>query len=376
MKNKTIMLATLTYMRAQMLSALLEQKGIKSFMTNINRIKESPGGVNVIVRENDLEMASKVFEDFKYAYGEKKQQAVAHMKSIRKILVPVDFTEHAENAAFYALQIADRLKADIMLLNVYFDPTQSAYAPLETLGYSVNFDKIERDVEQEEEAQLIALTEKLKARLKANSIRGVTVYHDFIKGSATEQILAYCTNYHPGLLVMGTRGKELEGLRSFGSVTAKIIEKAKIPVLAVPKGYNAQNFEIPKRILYATDFRMADYWALSKLASFVKPFGSKIYCVHVDNEIDKQQEVLMHNIREFVTDTLQLHNLECGLLETVDIQLGIEDFIKEREMDVLAMTTHSRNLFNSIFKPSLTKKFLFLTDIPLLVFHASPEKIK
>lgn len=374
MKSKKIItLATLTYMRAQLLSALLERKGIKSFMTNINRMKGAPGGVNVIIQEGDLSAALTIFDDFKNAYGIKKQQATGYMKSIRRILVPVDFTAHAENAAFYALKVAAQFKADILLLHVYFDPSQTTYAPLESFAYSVNFDAINREVEQEVEEHLKALSNKLKEQQKKEQIRGVTVKYDFVKGSATEEILAYCHVYDPGLLVMGTRGKELEGLRSFGSVTAKIIEKAGIPVLAIPKGFDVSHYHAPKKIVYATDFRVGDYWALSKLASFVKPFGAKIYCVHVDLEIEKEQEVLMHKIREFITDTLQIYNLECGLLETVDVQLGLEDFIKERGMEVLAVTTHTRSLFESIFKPSMTKKFLFMTDIPLLVFHADPK---
>ncbi|VAW26818.1 hypothetical protein MNBD_BACTEROID07-282, partial [hydrothermal vent metagenome] len=36
MKNEFITLASLTYMRAQLLSARLEQEGIESFMTNVN----------------------------------------------------------------------------------------------------------------------------------------------------------------------------------------------------------------------------------------------------------------------------------------------------------------------------------------------------
>jgi len=371
-KQKIITLATLTYMRAQLLSAMLEQKGIKNFMTNINRIKEPAEGVNIIINQSDFEEAKKVFEDFKNAYGEKKQVAADYMKTIRRILVPVDFSDYSENAALYALNIAQKFKADILLLHVYFDPAQPAYTPLESFAFSVDFEDINRQTEKVVEENLKELSQKLKEVQKRENIKGVNIKYDMTMGSAKEEILSYCDIYKPGLLVMGTRGKELSGLRSFGSITAKIIEKAKIPVLAIPKGYNSKKFSLPQKVLYATDFRQSDYWALSKLVSFVKPFGAKVYCVHVDLEIDKQHEELMREIRHFITDTLQIYNLECGLLETVDIQLGLESFIKERGMDILAMTTHERNLFEKVFKPSMTKKFLFMTDIPLLIFHSRP----
>ncbi|HFB61553.1 MAG TPA: hypothetical protein ENJ69_01080 [Bacteroidetes bacterium] len=370
MKNEFITLATLTYMRAQLLSARLEQEGIESFMTNVNRIKEGPGGVQVIINTEDAEKAMAVWEDFKRAYGKEKQDAIDFMRIARRILVPFDFTSHAENAALYALTIAAKMKADIQLLNVYFDPGVVPFSQLESFSFTVNFNEVEGEVEQETENNLKNHAEKLKQILKKHKIRGVNIFYDMVKGSATTSILSYIKIYKPGLVIMGTRGSELEGLRSFGSVTAKVMKKARVPVLAVPKDFPAGNFKEPARVLYATDLNRSDYWALSKLASFVKPFGSKIFCVHVSEEIEKTEEVYMHRVKEFITKTLGVEKLECGLLECLDPQLGLEDFIKEKNIDLVVMTTRHHSLIERLYTPSVTKKFLFQTTIPLLVFHA------
>ncbi len=370
MKKEFITLATLTYMRAQLLSARLEQEGIESFMANVNRIKEGPGGVQVIIKAEDAEKAEAVWEDFKQAFGESKQEAVDYMRIARRILVPFDFSAHAENAALYALQIAAKMKADIQLLNVYFDPGVVPFSQLESFSFTINFDDVQQEVEKETDATLQAYAEKLKAILREHKIKGVNVFYDLVKGSATSSILSYIKIYKPGLVIMGTRGSELEGLRSFGSVTAKVIKKARVPVLAVPKDYQAGGFRPPARVLYATDLDPSDYWALSKLASFVRPFGSKIYCVHVSEEIEKSEEVFMHKVRKFITETLGVEHLECGLLECLDPQLGLEDFIKEKQIDMVAMTTRQHSLISRFYTPSVTQKFLFQTSIPLLVFHA------
>jgi len=370
MKNEFITLATLTYMRAQLLSAKLEQEGIESFMANVNRIKEGPGGVQVIINAEDAEKAMAVWETFKRAYGKEKQEAVDFMRIARRILVPFDFTVHAENAALYALGIAAKMKADVQLLNVYFDPGVVPFSQLESLSFAVNFDDVGREIEQETADNLKAYSEKLKKTLRRHKIRGVNVFYDLVKGSVTSTILAYIKLYKPGLVIMGTRGSEVEGFRSFGSVTARVIKKARVPVLAVPKDYSAGRFKTPEKILYATDLDRSDYWALSKLASFVKPFDSKIYCVHVSEEIEKTEEVYMHKVRTFITETLGIDNLECGLLECLDPQLGLEDFIKEKNIDLVTMTTRHHNLISRFYIPSVTQKFLFQTSIPLLVFHA------
>jgi nucleotide-binding universal stress UspA family protein len=374
MKKEFITLATLTYMRAQLLSARLEQEGIESFMTHMNRIKEGPGGVQVIIKAEDAEKAMAVWEDFKQAFGENKQEAVDYMRIARRILVPFDFSPHAENAALYALKIAAKMKADVQLLHVYFDPGVVPFSQLESFSFTVNFDDVQQELEQETDTTLHTYAEKFKAILRKHKIKGVNVFYDFVKGSPVPSILAYIDIYKPGLVIMGTRGSELEGFRSFGSVTAKVIKKARVPILAVPKDYPAGDFKPLKNVLYATDLDASDYWALSKLVSFVKPFGSKIFCVHVSEEIDKSEEAMMHKVRKFITETLNVKNLECGLLECLDPQLGLEDFIREKNIDMVTMTTRQRSLISRFYTPGLTRKFLFQTSIPLLVFHALQKR--
>ncbi len=374
MSEKIITLATLTYMRAQLLSAMLERNGIACFMTNVNRIKEGPGGVNVNINENDLLVAAKIFEDFKSSYGKEKQDAVEHMRSIRRILVPVDFTTHSENAAYYALRIADSFKADIKLVNAYLDPMGTPQTYLESYSYQVNIDKVIREIEEETYKSLSAMAERLKKLIKERKIKGVHVNFDLYKGNAVDTILQEIDEYKPAMVIMGTRGNELEGMRSYGSVTSHLIQKAKIPVLAVPKDYDGYDFKSPKRVLYATNFDQTDFIALRRLVSFVKPFDAKIYCVHAAlEEGQKMDEVQLRNIRTYLFDTMDAYNIECGLLETMDIQQGLEDFIDEQNIDVLAVTTQKRNFLNRLLKPSMTRKFLFHGHIPLLVFHSKPS---
>ena len=373
MSEKIVTLATLTYMRAQLLSAMLERNGIECFMTNINRIKESPGGVKVNIQEDDAEQAIRIYADFKGSYGEQKQKAVEHMRSIRRILVPVDFTPHAENAAFYALQMAAVLKANIHLVNAYLDPLGSPQSYLESYTYQLNLDKIIREIEEETEKSLEAIAERLNDKIKKDKLQGVNISWDMHKGNAVNSILAQATEYKPGLIVMGTRGSDLEGIRSFGSVTAQLIEKSPVPILAVPFDYDGHWAKLPKRVLYATDFDQTDFTALRRLVSFIKPFQSKLFCVHAapeDSEV--MDEMQMRKLKDYLLETIDDYGLECGLLKTVDLQQGLDDFISEREIDVLALNTHKRGFFERIFRPSITKKFLFQTHIPLLIFQSRP----
>lgn len=373
MSEKIITLATLTYMRAQLLTAMLERNGIECFMTNVNQIKEGPGGVKVKIQEADLEPAMKIFDDFKGSYGKEKEPAVKYLKSIRRILVPVDFTVHSENAAQYALHIAGQLKSDIKLVNAYLDPMGTPQAYLESYTYQLNIDSVIREVEQETHKSLEAIVNRLKKSLKEQGIKGVGISFDLFKGAAVDVILSEIEDYKPGMIIIGSRGNELEGIRTFGSVTGHLIQKSSVPVLAVPKDFDSKHFKSPKRVLYATNFDDTDFAALRRLVAFVKPFNAKIYCVHAAlEESNLIDEVQLRKMRQYLYDSMGNYNIECGLLETMDIQTGIEDFIEDQNIDVLAVTTRKRNMLTRMFKRSLTRKFLFHSHIPLLVFQAKP----
>jgi len=370
MSEQIISLATLTYMRAQLLSAMLDRNGIECFIKNINDVDGVAGGAKVMIDEKDANDAMKIYEDFVSSYGKAKEPAIKHMKAIRRILVPVDFTVHAENAAYFAVRIAEKLKADIKLVNAYLDPMGTPQTYLESYTYQMNIDRVIREVEEETYKSLNAMTSRIKTYISENEIKDVKVRFDLFKGNAVDMILNEVEEYRPALVIMGTRGSELDRFRSFGSVTSHLIEKANIPVLAVPKDFDSKKFIAPNNILYATDFDTTDFSALRRLISFVKPFNSKIYCVHAAlEEAQAMDEIQMKRIRSYLFDTMDEYNIECGLLETMDIQQGLEDFIDERNIDVLAVTMHKRNFFTRLFKPSMTKKFLFQTHIPLLVFQ-------
>jgi len=370
MSEHIISLATLTDMRARLLSAMLDRNGIECFIKNINDVDGIAGGAKVMINEKDANEAVKIYEDFASSYGKAKEVAVKHMKAIRRILVPVDFTIHAENAVYFALRIAEKLKAEIKLVNAYLDPLGTPQTYLESYTYQLNIDKVIREVEEETYKSLSALSGRAKAFIKENAIKDVKVRFDLFKGNAVNVILNEIEEYKPAMVIMGTRGSELDKLRSFGSVTSHLVEKAGIPVLAIPKDFDSKKFTTPENILYATDFDSTDFSTLRRLISFVKPYNAKIYCVHAAlEEAETMDEIQMKRIRNYLFESMDNYDIECGLLETMDIQQGLEDFIEERNIDVLAVTMRKRNFFVRLFKPSLTKKFLFQTHIPLLVFQ-------
>jgi len=53
---------------------------------------------------------------------------------------------------------------------------------------------------------------------------------------------------------------------------------------------------------------------------------------------------------------------------------SLQEYIRENQIDILAMITYPRSFWNRIFHPSITKRMSYHTQIPLLAIPASAGK--
>lgn len=137
------------------------------------------------------------------------------MLSIRKILVPTDFSDAADNALRYAVELASQLGAEIALVHAW---QLSAYAsPSSDLAKGMEAD----------------LAKDLEGAARRYSGHAVTIHRHLRLGVPYVEIVAAGEELGADLIVMGTTGKT--GLEHFllGSVAERIVRTAKCPVLTV-----------------------------------------------------------------------------------------------------------------------------------------------
>ena len=285
----------------------------------------------------------------------------------RLLLVPVNFTEYSENGAIYALNLARYLDADIVLLNCYMEPVIAVPGILEPYSFSASTESF-KVIEQETERSLKAFKNTLEKQKQKHHITDVAIKYDMVYGFPDNGILTYAEQFDVDAIVMGF--EKPEGFAKFGNITANVIEKAKVPVIAIPQGYEASVFKKPERVLYFTRVDDSDKEAIKRLSELVRFFNSKIICVHAClGESSEEQEHKMHEFKEFVVEYYAIENLECGILETGDIIDGLIRFINKRNIDVLAMNTKKRNRLLKMFTTDFTEKLLYHTNVPLMVYH-------
>ena len=143
---------------------------------------------------------------------------------ISKILVPVDFSPHAEHAFRYATTLAHRFGAKLGLLHVVENPFVTGAWSSEM--YVPNIPDLLEN--------LIAGAEHDLATLKASAAAlGITVDTAVVTGRPAHSIVEYAMNGGFDLIVMGTHGRTGLSHVVMGSVAERVVRKAPCPVLTM-----------------------------------------------------------------------------------------------------------------------------------------------
>jgi nucleotide-binding universal stress UspA family protein len=145
----------------------------------------------------------------------------AGMKMPRSILVPIDFSQGAETALDYAVELAGKLDAKVHLLNVIGIPALG----VPELGIALTSTVIEQLIADNQ-----AGLEKLAAARRATGRIGELVLKT---GDARDVINQTCTELKIDLLVMGTHGRRGLSRALLGSVAESVVRTAPVPVLTV-----------------------------------------------------------------------------------------------------------------------------------------------
>jgi nucleotide-binding universal stress UspA family protein len=147
--------------------------------------------------------------------------------TITKILVPVDFSPHAERAFHYATTLAHRLGAQLSLLHVVEDPFVSGAWSAEV--YVPNVPELLDNVIRGAEGQLATLKESAAAR-------GLTADTTVITGRPAHAIVERAREGGFDLIVMGTHGRTGLSHVVMGSVAERVVRRAACPVLTMHAG--------------------------------------------------------------------------------------------------------------------------------------------
>lgn len=362
MDDNMIVIANENYTSALVLQSFLESNGINCYLKNINLVQPNVSdNVKVQISEKDAEKAIKLLSAVKF-----------HQKGDvrpRKILVPIDFTEHSKNAAFFALKLAFVYGAELKLLHVFNSPIVDMIPFTDAASIQIDVDISYQILQKNAKDQLLKFYHELIEFAEKNGMQKLRIGYSLREGFASYGIIDMCRRYKPGMIVMGTKGEGFRSTELVGSVAAEVVEETKIPLLVIPEKAVLKDLSEVKNVLYATRFDDNDYAALRKLITILSGFQVNIFCANVTD--DPENAIIKANIsslRDYFKKVTKNIPIEFDLIKGKDTAEAFKGYIKGKKISLFALTMRKRGLLARLFDPSLTRKMLTESDIPMLIF--------
>ena len=365
MEEKVVTIVVLPYSKAIELKLRLKDEGVECELENISLTENESASVKVKISEKDLRVSVPVLEDF---LGKRDEKLRKVEKSEDHVLVPVDFSPVSLKTSKLAFSIASHLHVKLVLMHCYINPAIHSAPYADVYVYDTALLARTEDAEKNANNNFAEFLQKLIDEIGREKWQSVECEYIIKPGYADEDILSFSRENNSRVIVMGTGG---EAELTMGSVTADVIYNAKVPVLVIPDEYPGKELPEYKRVLYATNFDTKDFTTINKLIGLLKPFDVKVFCVHVGKkECTDWDMARLEGMRKILSEKYERKEFNCRFIPGDDILETLETFIKENDIDIISLTTRKRNMISRLFNPSIARKMVFHSKLPLLVFHA------
>ena len=372
MKNKDnyIIISTLTLEKAQLLQAILSDKGIASvfeFQQGIQTLF-SPD-VTVSIKKEYLPQLIQLLKE-RPGYEQSFQINVDELQSSNTILVPIDFSDYSMRACRFAFDLASHIKSSVKLLHAFFTPYMpSSYPDTDNFSMEINEEMVSQELNKRVHEQAKDFSQNLTRQILAGKLPDVNFEFVIVEGIPEEEINHWARENNPIMIVMGTRGKDQKEQDLIGSVTAEVIDTSKVPVFAIPEDTQAVTIHDVKRLAFVTNFDQRDLLGFDKLMH-LKGFKDKqISFIYLMNKKSDFDFCRMEYISNYLVEKYPDLKATFGKMDETELLRNTDDFIRDDRIDVLVLTTHKRNIFARLFNPSIAHKMVFHSDTPLLIIR-------
>jgi nucleotide-binding universal stress UspA family protein len=275
---------------------------------------------------------------------------------MKKILFATDFSSNANKAFCFALNLAEKHQAELIMVHIFDIPTVWTYPS------TYNLSEMKMHSISSWERTLEEFFEHYDTDVKT---KFVAIEHP----SVVQGIISTIEEHKPELVVTGTRGKSALKEAILGGTTKALVKRSPIPVLAVPEYAEQRGYD---KVLYASDFQEVDIQAIEKLVQLVKPYKPEIKILHIniDNEFKGREK--MEWFKELVHDKIDYKHISFELVSSGNIFQTLYKHMSEHEFELLVMLEKKRDgIIDELFHEDLVTKMEFRTWIPLLSYNDS-----
>lgn len=276
---------------------------------------------------------------------------------MKKILVPVDFSQHSDYALEVAAGIAKNQNAEIIAIHMM----------------GLNDAVVTRDESKEvfEAMFYMKLAEKRFAEfLDKDYLEGIKVTDAVHNYKIFSELNDVARDFEADLIVMGSHGST--GLKEVfvGSNTEKVVRTSEIPVLVIK--HRAENFN-PQLGIFACDFLESSVGPYKRAQKMFNALGITMQMLYVNLAGDFRST---REIEKRILNFLKLSG-ESNPLESLNnvvqyneysVEAGIFGYSQVSNADIIALPTQGRQGLAHFFSESIGEDVVNHSDLPVLTF--------
>lgn len=292
---------------------------------------------------------------------------------IKQILVPTDFSENAQHAVSYAVELAKRCSAKLHLLHIPVIPTYL----LMDLSYSPGPEAVTRILNESQDA--------LDEQAEVVAASGLEHFTAIREGTVHEVIRDYAKEHDVDLVVVGTHGRTGVSKLMYGSVTERVIKTVHTPIIVVPPGGEV----MPSTIVMSFDFSAPSKRAAEVARAIHGVFHGPLHMVHcyldvwgeytdrgavVGEAAEKRREALHLGLEEMLdTEAKELFSIDAQAIQTHlvtgDPAEGILRVAEDVGATLICAGTTGKSGIERLLIGSVARRLLHDSKVPLLLTH-------
>lgn len=274
---------------------------------------------------------------------------------MKKILVPTDFSEQAEQALKLAAQLAKKYNAEIYLLHIIDLPADMTNPVGET-----------RSSDMPEAIYFMKLAKKKFSELLSKPYLKDVKVHDTVEiDKPFEGIMDTSKKHDCDFIIMGSQGATGFKEMFVGSNTEKVVRTSEIPVLVIKNEHS--DFKVDN-LVFATNLDPNSKNVLKEVANFAGLLEAKLHLVYINtaNDFMSTQDI-DDNLVNYM-EGLAFDNYEFHVYNDSSVESGILNFAKKINADIIGIATHGRKGLSHFFNGSISEDLVNHTKTPVVTF--------
>jgi len=275
---------------------------------------------------------------------------------MKKIIVPIDFSEYSENALETASVLARKYNAEILALHM-----------LELSNAVLTSTSDQKDVEA---VFYIKLAEKkFKSFLEKDYLKDIVVTPVVKHFKVFSEVNEVAKENDVDLIVMGSHG--VSGIKEvlIGSNTEKVVRHSDIPVLVVKHNPILTDFE---NVVFACDFSDSAIKPYINASKMFNAINAKLHLLYVNIpdagfRSSAEMEKKVANFLKRADGSLE-NMKNVTYVDDYTIEEGILNFSNVLGADLIAIATHGRTGLAHFFEGSISEDVANHSTLPVMTF--------